>query len=63
MKKTDPYRKERMTKMKIDKEEFEREEVLEKLLTYFESKVLESGYKCEVYPMTLVFTAFQIKKL
>ena len=46
----------------IDKREFEREEVLEKLLTYFESKVLEDGYKCEVFPMTLVFTSFQIKK-
>ena len=46
----------------INKEEFERDEVLEKLSTYFESKVLENGYKCEVSSMTLIFTAFQIKK-
>lgn len=46
----------------IDKGEFEREDVLEKLETYFESRVLENHYRCEISPMTLVFTAFQIKK-
>lgn len=46
----------------IDKREFEREEVLGKLENYFDTRVLEDHYRCEIAPMTLVFTAFQIKK-
>jgi len=47
----------------IVKSEFDRDEVIEMLLNYFEDKVLESGYGLAVSPITLLYTEFSIQKV
>lgn len=46
----------------INKNEFEREEVIKKLTDYFKDKYLDGG-KCEITPITLMSTVFKIEKL
>ena len=46
----------------IDKEEFERDEVISMLKEYFNDKYLDGGM-CEITPLTLKTTIFKIKTL
>lgn len=45
----------------IDKNVTERGEVFEKLQEYFEERVIKGGY-CELSPITLIWTSFELKK-
>ena len=45
----------------IDKNVTERGEVFEKLQEYFNERVIQGGY-CELSPITLVWTSFELKK-
>ena len=45
----------------IDKNVTERGEVFQKLQEYFEERVIKGGY-CNVSPITLVWTTFELKK-
>lgn len=46
----------------IDKREYERFEVIEKLMDYFSSRSLDNGQGCKVSNITLLYTTFEIVK-
>lgn len=47
----------------IIKTEFDRYEVISKLLEYFEDKVLPAGWGCAIDSITLLWTTFEFKKI
>lgn len=47
----------------IIKTEFNRFEVIKKLLDYFKDKMLPVGWGCEIESITLLWTTFELKQL
>lgn len=47
-------------KFSISKSEFERGEVISNLIDYFDGNQRVKKWKCEISPITLVFTTFKI---
>lgn len=47
----------------IDKREYERFEVIDKLTEYFSSRCLDNGQGCKISNITLLYTAFEITKV
>ena len=47
----------------IDKREYERYEVIEKLINYFSSHSLDNGLGCKVSRITLLYTTFEMIKV